>query len=133
MLVDRLDDGPFQPVRIQVGVEHGFDVGRVCDSDVEWFEEHSRNLVVRFRENGIPDGIHLEDIKYTNGEYRVAGETGEVLVVTGRGETMRAAQQQAYDRADDIILPNKFYRSDIGDRWYSQAEQLLSWGYLQES
>lgn len=120
-------------------VHDGYQVGfRVCvppfpADDVEWFEEHSRNLVVRFRENDIPDGIHLEDIKYTNGEYRVAGETGEVLVVTGRGETMRTAQQQAYDRADDIILPNKFYRSDIGDRWYSQAEMLLSWGYLQES
>lgn len=119
-------------------VSDGFQVGfRVCvppfpADDVAWFDEHSRDLKVRFREDDIPEGIHLEDIKYTDGEYRVAGETGEVLVVTGKGETMRQAQQQAYDRAEDIILPNKFYRSDIGDGWYSQAEKLLSWGYLQE-
>lgn len=89
--------------------------------------------MVRFRGEGIPDGVHLEDIKYADGEYRVAGETGEVLVVTGCGDTMRAAQQEAYDRADEIILPNKFYRTDVGDGWYDEAEQLLSWGYLQES
>lgn len=132
-LVDLATDG--DPA---LTVHDGYQVGlRVCvppfpADDVEWFEEHSRNLAVRFREGGIPDGIHLEDIKHADGEYRVAGETGEVLVATGRGETMRQAQQQAYDRADDIILPNKFYRSDIGDRWYSEVEKLLSWGYLQD-
>jgi len=101
--------------------------------DVEWFEEHSRDLVVRFRGDGIPDGIHLEDIKHTDGEYRVAGETGEVLVVTGKGRTMRLAQEQAYSRAEEVILPNKFYRSDIGDRWFEDIEQLVSWGYLRET
>lgn len=117
-------------------VHDGFQVGfRVCvppfpADDIEWFEEHTRDLVIRFRDGGIPDGIHIEDMKYTNGEYRVAGETGEALVVTGRGETMEAAQAQAYDRTNDIILPNKFYRTDIGDRWQQQAEQLIRWGYL---
>lgn len=117
-------------------VHDGYQVGfRVCvppfpADDVEWFEEHSRNLVIRFREAEIPAGVHLEDMKYTDGEYRVAGETGEVLVVTGKGDTMRAAKQQAIDRAADIILPNKFYRSDIGDHWRYHAEQLIRWGYL---
>ena len=123
----------------ELTVHDGYQVGfRVCvppfpADDVPWFDEHSRDLAVRFRAADVPDGIHLEDIKYTDGEYRVAGETGEVLVVTGRGETMRAAQREAYDRADDIILPNKFYRSDVGDRWYREVEQLISWGYLRET
>lgn len=123
----------------ELAVHEGHQVGfRVCvppfpADDVEWFEEHSRNLIVRFRDEGIPDGIHLEDIKYKDGEYRVAGETGEVLVVTGRGETVRAAQREAYDRAENVILPNKFYRSDIGDRWYHEARHLERWGYLREA
>lgn len=120
-------------------VHDGYQVGfRLCvppfpADDVEWFEAHSRDLVVRFRGEGVPDGIHLEDIKHTDDEYRVAGETGEVLVVTGRGDTMQEAQQEADDRADDIILPNKFYRTDIGDGWHSDLEQLVTWGYLREN
>ncbi|AEN07019.1 Phosphoribosylglycinamide synthetase, C-domain-containing protein [halophilic archaeon DL31] len=123
----------------ELDVHDGYQVGfRMCvppfpADDVEWFEEHSRDLVVRFRGDGIPDGIHLEDIKHTDGEYRVAGETGEVLVVTGKGRTMRLAQEQAYSRAEEVILPNKFYRSDIGDRWFEDIEQLVSWGYLRET
>jgi phosphoribosylamine--glycine ligase len=117
-------------------VHDGYQVGfRVCvppfpADDVGWFEEHSRDLVVRFRGEGVPDGVHLEDIKHTDGEYRVAGETGEVLVVTGRGETMRAAREEAYGRAEEIVLPNKFYRTDVGEGWCGAAEQLVRWGYL---
>jgi len=120
----------------ELRVHDGYQVGfRVCvppfpADDVEWFEEHSRDLIVDFRGDGIPEGIHLEDIKHTDGEYRVAGETGEVLVVTGRGGTMREAQEEAYGRAEQVILPGKFYRTDIGDGWYTEAEKLLRWGYL---
>lgn len=121
-----------------LAVHDGQQVGfRVCvppfpADDMDWFEAHTRNLVVRFRGEGIPEGIHLEDIKYTDGEYRVAGETGEVLVITGRGKTMGSAQQQAYQRAKEVILPNKFFRSDIGDRWYREARLLKKWGYFKE-
>lgn len=119
-------------------VHDGFQVGfRMCvppfpADDVEWYDEQSRDLVVSFRADGVPEGIHLEDMKYADGEYRVAGATGEVLVVTGTGDTMRAAQKEAYDRADDVVLPGKFYRRDIGDTWYDEAEQLIRWGYLRE-
>ncbi|MXR39870.1 phosphoribosylamine--glycine ligase [Halobaculum sp. WSA2] len=114
----------------------GFQVGlRVCvppfpADDVDWFEEHSRDLQIGFREEGLPDGIHLEDMKHTDGEFRVAGETGEVLVATGLGETMQAAKTEAEERADDVVLPNNFYRTDIGSKWQKEAEQLIRWGYL---
>ena len=117
----------------------GFQVGfRVCippfpADDVMWFDEHARDLPIGFRDDGVPEGVHLEDMKYTDGEYRVAGETGEVLVVTGKGETMAAAREQAHERADDIILPNMFYRQDIGAEWHEQVEQLVKWGYLRET
>ncbi len=123
----------------ELEVHDGYQVGfRVCvppfpADDMEWFEEHSRNLAVKFRDGKIPKGVHIEDLKHTDGEYRVAGETGEVLVVTGRGGSMREARQKAYDRVDDIVLPNKFYRTDIGEGWYTEAEQLIRWGYLRET
>lgn len=122
-----------------LAVHDGFQVGfRVCvppfpADDVAWFEEHSRDLVVGFRGDGVPEGVHLEDIKHTDGEYRVAGETGEVLVVTGKGDTMAAARREADERAAAIVLPNKFYRTDIGDGWLEDLEQLTRWGYLSDA
>jgi len=121
-----------------LSVHDGYQVGfRMCvppfpADDVAWFEEHTRDLEIGFRCNGIPEGIHLEDMKYTDGSYRVAGETGEVLIVTGQGESMGDARAQAEARAEEVILPNKFYRTDIGERWQEQAEQLIRWGYLRE-
>lgn len=122
----------------ELEVHDGYQVGfRVCvppflADDMVWFEAHTRDLAVRFREDEIPNGVHLEDMKYTDGEYRVAGETGEVLVVSGMGETMAAANETALDRAADIILPNKFYRNDIGANWHEHIEQLHRWGYLRD-
>ncbi len=124
---------------LRLEVDDGYQVGfRVCvppfpADDVDWFEEHSRDLPVRFPGDSVPEGVHLEDIKDVGGEYRVAGETGEVLVVTGCGETMKAARAEAVSRAEEIVLPNKFYRTDVGDGWLEDVEQLIRWGYLSGS
>jgi phosphoribosylamine--glycine ligase len=51
--------------------------------------------------------------------------------VTGKGETMQAAREQAYERVDDIVIPNMYYRDDIGERWVNgDGDRLLAWGYL---
>lgn len=42
----------------------------------------------------------------------MAGENGMPLVVTGKGETMAATRTQLYDRVDDVLLPNCYYRDD---------------------
>lgn len=100
--------------------------------DLDVFENQSRDAPIWFEGDGIPKGVHPEDLKYTDGKYRVAGETGEILVVTGKGDSMRAAQEEMYDRIDRITLPNMYYRNDIGDHWYEneEGEKLRSWGYL---
>ncbi len=77
------------------------------------------------------DGIHIEDAKYVDGQWRVAGDSGMPIVVTGKGETMRAAREQAYGRIDDVVMPNMYYRDDIGERWIDgDGDRLQSWGYL---
>ena len=78
-----------------------------------------------------PDGVHIEDAKLVDGQWRVAGESGMPLVVTGKGETMQAAREQAYDRIDRVVVPNLYYRDDIGERWIEgDGDRLLAWGYL---
>ena len=43
------------------------------------------------------------------------------------------AQAQAYQRVKNILIPNMYYRKDIGDRWFEDHDKLHSWGYLRES
>ena len=76
------------------------------------------------------DGFHLGDVKFIDGDFRIAGNTGYALVITGSGATMKDARQQAYNRIDNIMLQNMFYRTDIGIRWYEESDKLQSWGYL---
>ncbi|MCY4730757.1 phosphoribosylamine--glycine ligase [Natronomonas gomsonensis] len=98
--------------------------------DEETYDENSRNAAVVF-DTDSREGIHIEDAKNVDGQWRAAGESGMPLVVTGKGETMGVAREQAYDRIDDIVIPNLYYRDDIGERWIDgDGDRLLSWGYL---
>src|SRR6056297_796294 len=103
--------------------------------DEQTYDENSRNAAVVF-ETDNRAGVHLEDAKCVSlrdtemgrgepcdpqsngdGQWRVAGESGMPIVVTGKGETMREAREQCYSRVDDIVMPNLYYRDDIGERW----------------
>ncbi len=115
--------------------------------DPKTYDENSRNAAVVFETVGgdasragsarvtasgvAPDGVHIEDAKSVDGQWRVAGESGMPLVVTGKGETMGAAREQCYGRIDDIVMPNMYYRDDIGERWIAgDGDRLQAWGYL---
>jgi len=76
------------------------------------------------------DGLHLGDVKMTNGNWQIAGESGYVLVVTGSGTTVEDARKQVYGRIDNILLQNMFYRTDIGLGWGEDSDKLQTWGYL---
>ena len=46
---------------------------------------------------------------------------------------MRHAQKQAYNRVKNVMIPNMYYREDIGDRWTEEdSDRLHAWGYLRE-
>ena len=119
-------------------VHPGFQVGaRICVppfpyDDMEVFEEQARGVPIWFDtdEDTLPEGVHLEDMKYEDNAYRVAGETGEIMVITGRGSSMRNAQENMYDLADRVIVPNMYYRNDIGDRWFHERDLLSTWNYI---
>ena len=99
-------------------------------NDEQTYDESSRNAAVVFGTEGH-EGIHIEDAKRVDGQWRVAGENGMPIVVTGKGDTMGAAREQCYRRIDGIVMPNMYYRDDIGERWIDgDGDRLQAWGYL---
>jgi phosphoribosylamine--glycine ligase len=116
-------------------VRSGFQVGvRVIVPpypfmDTEAFETHSKEAVVIFKKPN-KDGVHIEDVKKVDGEWVVAGTNGVVLTVVGCGQTMHQARSRAYNRVNNIILPNMYFRRDIGERWIEDSDRLHNWGYL---
>jgi phosphoribosylamine--glycine ligase len=99
--------------------------------DEKTFEELSKNAVIFFKK-GAPEEVHIEDAKLVNGQWLVAGTAGVVLTVVGLGATMHAAKAAAYARVRNILIPNMYYRDDIGDRWAEDSDRLHNWGYLRE-
>ena len=98
-------------------------------TDPETFAKTSKDAVIIFKKPSR-DGVHIEDVKQINNEWVVTGTSGVVLIVVGTGTTMKAAQRQAYNRIDNIMIPNMYYRKDIGDRWFEDFDRLHTWGYL---
>lgn len=101
-------------------------------SDKRTFEVNSKGRVIIFKKPNY-EGVHIEDVRQVNGEWLIAGSSGVALIVVGAGTTVRQAQTQAYQRIKNIILPNMYYRSDIGDRWQEDSDKLHAWGYLRDS
>jgi phosphoribosylamine--glycine ligase len=98
-------------------------------NDPDTFAKNSKDALILFKKPGR-EGVHIEDVKLVKGEWVVTGTSGVVLIVVGMGPTMKAAQRQAYNRIDNIMIPNMYYRKDIGDRWFEDFDRLHAWGYL---
>jgi len=99
--------------------------------DNKTFEVNSKDAVIFFKKPSL-EGIHIEDVKKLNDEWVITGSSGVVLIVVGTGATMKQAQKQVYKRIGNIMIPNMYYRKDIGDRWFEDSDKLHNWGYLRE-
>ena len=97
--------------------------------DDETFDSFSKNSAIIFKKPP-QDEIHIEDVKQINGQWLIAGTSGVILIVVGMGQTMRQAQTQVYSRIKNVLIPNMYYRTDIGDRWEEDSDRLHNWGYL---
>src|SRR3989344_7839625 len=112
----------------------GFQLGIVCATPPFPYDDKTemsiyKDLSITFKKPNY-EGIHLGDIKFVDGNWCIAGDTGYDLVVTGSGTTVEDARKQAYGRIDNVILQNMFYRTDIGLGWYEDSDKLQTWGYL---
>ena len=102
-------------------------------NDEQTFETYSKDAAILFKKPNLLEGIHIVDVKKVNDEWLIAGKVGVVLIVVGTGQTMKQAQTQVYNRVSNIMIPNMYYRKDIGDRWFEDGDKLHTWGYLRET
>ena len=113
----------------------GFQVGVVIAvppfpfNDDRTFRKFSEEATILFKTQNL-DGIHLGEVKREGNDWRIAGRSGYSLVVTGSANTTQEARTQAYQRVANIMIPNMFYRTDIGSGWVRDSDLLLSYGYL---
>lgn len=89
-----------------------------------------RDLPVLFKRKGSSEGIHIEDIKLEEDVWRIAGESGVLMTITGSGTTVEESRRQVYGRVQNIMVTNMFYRTDVGSRWAEDGDRLRTWGYL---
>ncbi|MBI4566321.1 MAG: phosphoribosylamine--glycine ligase [Planctomycetes bacterium] len=93
------------------------------------FRKYSEDAVVLFKKP-MTEGVHPCDVKMVDGDWRLCGSSGYALVVTGSGSTMEDARREAYARVKNIMIPNMFYRTDIGERWTRESDLLMTWGVI---
>jgi len=70
--------------------------------------------------DGIDDDehrhLHYGEVGLKDGQLVTSGGYGWTMVVTGVGDTVRAARDRANRLAERVIIPNARYRRDIGER-----------------
>ncbi|MDA4125154.1 MAG: phosphoribosylamine--glycine ligase [Thaumarchaeota archaeon] len=119
----------------QLRTKKGYQVGVVVTippwpfEDDKAFKKYSEGATILFRRQSL-DGIHIGEVKLEEGDWHIAGNSGYALVVTGSGATMADAIDRSYQNVKNVMIPNMFYRIDIGHRWIHDSDMLLSWGYI---
>lgn len=127
-----LADGHGEDLRVKKGFQVGVSivVPPYPFNDKETFASYSKDAVIAFKSTAHMAGIHIQEVKLVNEQWVVAGIEGYALIVVGTGLTMKEAQKHAYSRVKNVLIPNMYYRVDIGDRWYDEFDKLHSWGYI---
>jgi phosphoribosylamine--glycine ligase len=97
--------------------------------DPEAFRKFSEDAPVIFKK-AMTEGVHPCDIRVFENEWLLTGNSGYALVITGSGSTMEDARKETYNRVKNILIPNMFYRTDIGERWNRDSDLLQTWSYL---
>lgn len=97
--------------------------------DKKTFDLFSKDAVVVLKKE-MREGLHPMHLKKVHNEWLITGNSGIALLVTGTGLTMRDAQRLMYNRIQNVIINNAYYRTDIGDRWFEDSDRLWSWGLL---
>jgi phosphoribosylamine--glycine ligase len=100
------------------------------------YGELSKGRRIFFRQPpGAQDWAHLHfgEVERSGEHFITSGSLGYVMVVTGVGATIAAAQSAAYARVRNVVIPNMRYRNDIGERLQREdLARLVHWGYLDE-
>jgi phosphoribosylamine--glycine ligase len=120
--------------KFDLKTKNGFQVGVVVAVPPFPYDDKSefniyKDSSILFKKPNL-DGVHLGDVKFIDGDWHLAGESGYALVVTGSNGTVEEARYHAYRRLKNIMLQNMFYRTDIGLKWFQESDHLQTWGIL---
>jgi len=119
----------------KIQVKKGFQLGAYIVvppfpyEDKKTFNLFSKDAVVVVKKNKR-EGLHIAHLKNINGEWLITGDSGVALLVSGTGITLKEAQRLMYNRINNVLINNSYYRTDIGDRWGEDSDKLWAWGYL---
>lgn len=103
------------------GVSHIYSVGVVVGApplpylNHELFEKYSEGMPVIFRDGYPPEGVIPGDIKEEDGQWTISGPKGYVCVCVGQSDDLEGARSAAYHLVDQVIVPNRMVRFDIGE------------------
>jgi phosphoribosylamine--glycine ligase len=99
-----------------------------CDD----YSELSKGLPILFRQAPTAQDeahFHMSEVELRDGQLITTGGTGSLMAVTGTGDTVETACEQAYARCANIVVPNLRYRKDIGARFLARDRALMQeWG-----
>jgi phosphoribosylamine---glycine ligase len=75
--------------------------------------------------------LHFAEVALRGPDLVTSGASGYVLVATGTGAEVAAAQRDAYALIERVTVPNARYRTDIGERFRrADGARLRKLGYL---
>jgi phosphoribosylamine-glycine ligase len=90
----------------------------------EIFEKYSKDMPVMFRDGMAPEGLYPGECKLVDETWTVAGSSGCLAVAAAGGNSLEECKKEAYDIADEVIVPSKMVRDDIGRTTEDAVEQL---------
>jgi phosphoribosylamine--glycine ligase len=100
------------------------------------YAELSKGEPIRFREEPDADErthFHYGEVALSSTGPITSGSIGYIMVVTGTGVDIAAAQNAAYRRVRNVVVRNMRYRNDIGDRLKRTDRSVLrALGYLDD-
>jgi phosphoribosylamine--glycine ligase len=77
------------------------------------------------------DRYHFVDMRLEDEQLLGRRRSGHLMIVTGTGSSVQAAQEDARRRAGNVVAPELRWRADIGDRFLQgEQERLRALGWL---
>ncbi len=99
------------------------------------FEKFSKDMPILFKDGMAPEGLYPGEAKTEDDQWRVAGTKGMsgcAAVAAAGGYSIEECSDTVYSIADQVIVPNKFVRNDIGKFTDDALEELEEFGLIKE-
>jgi phosphoribosylamine--glycine ligase len=81
---------------------------------------------------GIPEEVHIEDVMQVNGQCGTWPGPQALCWWSADSGRRCAKPRHRLIRIRNIMIPDMYYRDDIGERWFGDHDKLHTWGYLRE-